>query len=120
MKRLMESLIQHNDHNADPVYAADEIRGVATRVVEINRTGLLAVLVDDESTWVQVALFRFSSSNSDGSGVMHQLVMHGEGPSGPLREFRHSYWGEDGYIFYAPRKLIVGALDALKEWFDLD
>lgn len=136
MKSVMDRLEPELDHNDDPVYAAADIRRVASEVVELGDTrqlkpgdaamGLLAVCweLDKEPGWVEVALFQWQMGpGSDGSDAMYSRVMHGGGPSHVLRELRHTYWGEPdnaGYIFYPHADLIIGALTALKRWFDLD
>lgn len=122
--------IEEPDHTGDPgnpVYAEEKIRELATKVVNLGdpahgpgATGLLAIREDD--TTVDVALFQWASSNSDMTENKYELLMHGRGFGGALRELRHTYWGEgdnSGYIFYPPGKLISQAMAALEEWFDL-
>lgn len=53
----------------------------------------------------------------------YEVVFHGRGTSDPLRELRHTYWGEAdnaGYIFYPHAKLITDAFRVLGRWFDCD
>lgn len=120
MKTIVERLTAVMDHKNDPMYAGSEIESVADEVVVVGGDGLLAVSTDPDSNHIEVALFEFAQSHSDGSDPMYARVMHGYGYGEGLRELRHTYWGEDGYIFYPSRKLITEALEALREWFDLD
>lgn len=113
------------DHNDNPVYAEPDIRRIATRVIDLPR-GLLAVRI--EGIHVEVVLFELSGGPMTRNGIevdpaTYNRVFHGSGPSGSLRELRHTYWGEpdnSGYIFYPNGKLIAAAFEALKEWFDCD
>lgn len=101
------------------LYAEPDIRAKATCVVELKQDGQLAVLALDELS-VSFVVFRFAASTSDGSHpTLYERVFDGEGPSGDLRELRHTDWGKDGYLFYAPGELIADAFEKLKEWFDV-
>jgi hypothetical protein len=106
------------------VYDLAQIRATSPRCIDLEvGDGLLAV--DDRELSVSFAVFQFAcgSATQNGvevSGAKMSLVFHGEGPSGALRELRHTYWGEDGYIFYPNGELISKAFVALREWFDCD
>lgn len=113
------------------VYTMAEIRAKSTRVIElIPKCAVLAVLIDPDEVHVSFAVFEFASGPCfmpDGKTTVDGLVdetqmtvlFHGEGPSSALRELRHTYWGEDGYIFYVHADTVIAALNALREWFDL-
>ncbi len=113
--------------NDDPCYWEPEIRAAATTVVDLPG-GLLAVDARDRLS-IRIALFAWAGgpaidaeTNAEVAPNTYQLIMHGEGPGVPLRELRHTYWGapdNSGYIFYPSAKLICGALEALKRWFDV-
>jgi hypothetical protein len=75
---------------------------------------------DPGSIKVKFALFRRCSSDMDGKNITLTLCMHGYGFLGGLNECRHTYWGEDGYIFYPNAKDIKAALDFLSQHFDMD
>lgn len=125
-KPIHERIQRHKDWGGAQVYAEPEIRAAATTAIELPG-GLLAV--DDAEEWkVHVALFAFHHGPSFEGGaqvepVMHKLVMYGEGPTGALRELRHSYWGDldaPGYLHYPSAKLVCAAFEALKGWFDCE
>jgi len=106
------------------VYDLVGIRATARRCIDLTGSGLLAV-DDGVDHHVSFAVFRFHSGPSTRNGVIvdgekMSVVFHGSGPSGALRELRHTYWGENGYIFYPHGALIASAFAALKEWFDCD
>ena len=85
--------------------------------------GYLLIRKRDELN-VSFALLEFDTgpvSGDTGSKTLYRMIMHGEGPSGNLRECRHTWWGEGdnaGYIFYPNFELISAALRELARWFD--
>lgn len=66
------------------------------------------------------AFFDFNSSDGDGSNVELNMIMYGWGPTGTLKECRHTYWGKDGYIFYPNKKKIEIILNWLSVYFDME
>ena len=108
-------------------YRDADIRAHATEVHDLGQNGLLAVLIQDE-LWVSFAVFSFESGpstveNDVIEGILWNRVFHGSGPTGVLRELRHTYWGEpdnSGYIFYPSATLITMAFEKLKTWFDCE
>lgn len=112
--------------NGEPVCDLVQIRKEAHRCIDLGNKAVLAI---DEhegpGTWISFMVFEFSSgpatiSGIEVSGVKMRIVFHGGGPSGYLRELRHTHWGNDGngYLFYPSSKVILAAFVALKEWFD--
>jgi hypothetical protein len=131
VKSVIERLTAVIDHNGSTVYAEPEIRAVSTHALELAGHGLLAVCEDSEiegSSWIEFAVFGFASGPATKDGVevgpaYYERVFYGGGPSGVLRELRHTYWGNGdggGYIFYPRGALITDALAKLQRWFDLD
>jgi hypothetical protein len=105
------------------VYDEAQVRTMAHECFELD-SGVLAVDCEDGIN-VNFAVFAFHSgpSTRDGvavDGAKLQVVFHGSGPSGALRELRHTHWGEGGYVFYPNAKLIAAAFAALTRWFDCD
>lgn len=96
--------------------------------------GLLAVLEDPgNTTAVSVVVFRFHSGKSraakTGGGVyrltdevlyppVYEVLFTGVGFDAPLRELRHTDWGEAGYIHYPDGPVIAEAFRELGRWFD--
>lgn len=102
-------------------YALDELR----KKFDVRELpGGWLVLKHDSTfgNWMQFTVLQFATSNSDGSNEFGSIVFYGDGPGGKpdesLRECRHTYWGEDGYIFYPNGKLISSAFAALSEFYD--
>jgi hypothetical protein len=106
----------------DLEYEDADIRRHATEIHELGprnhgNSGLLAVHVRDEF-FVSFVLFRFGSCETANTNIRWSRVMDGEGPGDGLRELRHTNWGDAGYIFYAPMKLIAEAMGVLGKYFD--
>jgi hypothetical protein len=126
MKELFYQLTPVPDHNGDPTYADEEVRCKSTTVIELcmhngRPGGLLCVREDD--IHVSFVVLTFASSTVEDAQTMWRRVFHGSGPSGALRELRHTYWGEvdnSGYIFYPNARLITEAFHHLNRWFDCD
>lgn len=124
------------------LYAEPEIRAKATHVIDLlpyhppsmlepykaqSPRGLLAVLETPGEAFVSFVVVEWVA----GPGVnvatgrvdmpaLYQPLFHGEGPSGNLRELRHTHWGhaDDGYLHEPNGALIAAAFEALKRWFD--
>jgi hypothetical protein len=82
------------------------------------------IVIDNAGLWVNFAILRCVTEYTSDDGTLMteaSCVFYGEGPSGNLRECRHTYWGEDdngGYIFYPYGPLIVAAFKRLSDFFD--
>lgn len=98
-------------------YAEADIHALADRVIVLPSDGLLAVEIDEGE--IAFAVFaRVHGPTTDGTiGAFHDVVFHGEGYAG-LRECRHTWWGEDGYLYYPDPELISAAFVELRQWFD--
>lgn len=124
---IHERIPTHPDHDGEPVYWEPEVRAAATTIVDLPG-GLLAVAEPLDGSWTHVAIFAYVGGPATQNGVeveprCYQRIMHGEGPSGSLRELRHTHWGDPhnaGYIFYPSANLICAAFSALERWFDCD
>lgn len=114
---MLDSLTEHKDHNDNPVYLLSEIRSKSD-LLELCTDGYLAVLsnADDDSSLVVFGVFTHVYTDDTDEYVSVQF--HGYGFSGALRECRHTYWGEDGYIFYPNGKAISLAFKELSKYFD--
>lgn len=123
MRDLFDRFVAEVDDGGFKIYDADAVRAASSRCVDLDESGGLLV-VDESESWVSFAVFEFHSgpSTRDGQivdGVKLSAVFNGCGPSG-LRELRHTYWGENGYVPSPRRALISKAFDLLAEWFDVD
>lgn len=96
-------------------YSLDKMRG-SFKVVPLRGSGWL--IVDDKAMWIKFAVMEFERSETDDSNVQLDCIFHGEGPVGNLRECRHTYWGENGYLFYPDGRIIADAFKSLSQYFD--
>lgn len=113
-------------HEGEPHYVIEE--QTFTRRIDLDAYPPRAVLLvngePSDTGCIEFALFEFGFgpvTYVDGTRdetIHYQMVFHGEGFSGNLRECRHMWWGEGGYTFYLPLEATAAALTALKEWFD--
>lgn len=120
---MIEWLTGHkNVFNGYTVYSLDEAKEkyeVRTLtddsylVLNRNRFG-------NNENWLDFAVLEFSYSDVDSTNVFLSCVFNGGGPTDILRECRHTWWGEDGYVFYPKIEIITEGLKALEEFFDMD
>lgn len=73
---------------------------------------------DEESVFLDFAVLEFATQVVGNEEVECQVVFHGHGLSGALRECRHTWWGEEGYLYYVNGPTITAAFRALSEFFD--
>lgn len=73
-----------------------------------------------KSGWVKLNFLEFHSSEIDDSNILCNTVMYGFGYTGSSRELRHTYWGEDGYIFYPEAEKITAIVEYCKKYFDMN
>lgn len=109
-----------NTHNTGILYIKDLIEkspGISTKLLDC---GGLLVLETKKEHWLNFAVMEFFSSDLDGGNDTYSVVFHGSGVPSHLRELRHTYWGEDGYLFYPNLRLIASAFFELKNYFDGD
>lgn len=106
----------------DLIYSLDAVRNGATAVHSCDKNSWLAIWEDPdkESILVEYALFEFHMSESDGSSIMVDCTFHGYGLAGSLREMRHTYFPNDGYVFYLPMARMRKAFDILERYFDAE
>lgn len=122
---LLDKLTALPDHEGELcLYTRENMQAAVTHVIDLAHGALLAVLEGEgESTWTEFAVFEWNSGPSTVDGVecgpaMYAVVFCGAGPSGYLRELRHTYWGEDGYLHHLPAAVIADAFAKLQRWFD--
>lgn len=108
--------VNKDDNNI--YYSLDNIKTKhEVRNLDDHDSGYL-VLDNKEEDWLRFAVLEFVSSKYDGTDVKVNMVFHGDGPSNNLRELRHTWWGNEGYLFYPNFKTIKSALDMLLEFYD--
>ncbi len=122
--RLLTMLTPSLAPTDEMLYLGSHICDVATEVIALDG-GLLAVRQED--IHVSFVVFRRECGESyvtdqyePRTPAYYSVLFHGDGPSGSLRELRHTTWGESGYIYYPNGLLISDAFKHLARWFDCD
>lgn len=118
-------MIIKNDNIVHDRHTEKELRSFFD-VVVVKDNGCFCIKnhKDKDSIWKYFAILSFASSNTDGTDAEYDCFWFGEGPSGTLRECRHSYFGNspseiDGYVFYLNRAVMNDAFDFLSEYYDM-
>lgn len=81
----------------------------------------LYVAANDNGDWVECTFFEWTSESDD--GVYLTPLFSSSGPGGvdcPLRECRHTYFADKGYVFYMNRERMIAALDYCTKYWDMD
>ena len=114
-KKEIDRYIIKNDNDEDS-YLLDEL----SRRFDHKLFGNNLMVYQNNGDWVDFAFFKWQcgeavslekSINNEG-----ELIWYGSGPSGNLRELRHSYFPE--YVFYANLDFMIECCNALKEFYD--
>lgn len=110
----------------DPHFLGADIKARSTEVRELSSwpNGLLAIRASDNGTTIDFAMFELTASDLEESvdTNRYQVIFHGRGYAGNLRECRHVFFGgrddDSGYVYYVRPNLIAEAFKVLEEWFD--
>jgi hypothetical protein len=80
------------------------------------------LLVEEVNHVVNFALLRYIMGNPQDGPIeaVYVIEMHGSGIGDCLREPRHTYFGEEGYISYVSPKRLAWAFDILAAWFNYE
>jgi hypothetical protein len=121
---MVEWLDSEVDSSLDEqVYPLDKAKA-RYEVRDLCQNGWIVLKWDKEKSWLKFAVLQFCTAEHDPSdtrgysNIKAYCVFYGDGPSGSLRECRHTYWGEDGYLFYPDGRIIAAAFKALSEFYD--
>lgn len=105
----------------DKVYHRKTLVDSGFEIIELPGDGIL-VRKDPSDTWIEFAVLEWHTEYmhlGEVLAVEYSMLFHGQGTGGCLRELRHTYWGEDGYLFYINRGLVEAAFKALEQWFNI-
>lgn len=105
--------------NNEPCFKLSEIKTYSTVEMLLPRRLWVAYILQEGC--LDFAFFEFGSIILDDPIDESQLnlLLHGRGFTGG-RECRHTYWGEEGYIFYPNASNIIAAINWLTKYFDMD
>lgn len=89
-------------------------------IIKKTQNGIIAFRSFEDS-WGEFVVGLFNSSNVDGTDISYGIFWNGCGTLEPLRELRHSWFGDkDGYVFYLNKNIIFDAIDFLNQYFDME
>lgn len=90
------------------------------KVGQLQQLGehLWAIVVSSPEDWKEWAIFEWQCS--DENLVETTMLVSGCGPTGYLKECRHTYWGENGYIFYPNAEHLKLALNWLETMYEME
>lgn len=119
--KLLEGLEHTFDHLGDACYSITELKKPNFNLEALNED-FLVLSRKDEHDWLEFCFLEVNSRELPYSedSTLCTVLWHGEGPSGSMRECRHSYIGEDGYVFYVSKKNFTAALEWLERHYDLN
>lgn len=104
LKLIGKTLCDDEEYELD-VFSGEEF---------LHEDGALRVIINDVwVSWVLLETLSYSETRTT-----YTITGYGEGPSGNLREPRHTYLGKEGYLFYVSPKLLNWCFQKLSKWFD--
>jgi hypothetical protein len=108
MSELIDSLIKI-DNPFDPNEKLIKLPSKAKEIIP----GCLWVVERITDCWCEFIFLTFSFE--DDSVIGTEKLFSASGPLASLKECRHTYWGDDGYIFYPNMDYIIASLSYLKK-----
>lgn len=103
----------HKEHLPTGKYSLNELQKLG-EVKELIEDLYMLIRITDAH--VEFAFFSFVEEGKH--GVLLEVVMYGDGYTDSLRECRHTYWGDSGYIFYPNAKHFTAIFKELAVYFD--
>jgi hypothetical protein len=97
-----------------PEYSLLDVSGVSVRKGPQDSR----LVIRENGALVDWVLLEWAASEADGSNPSYGMIAHGNGVGDALREARHTYFGDDGYVFYLNAEILTWGIGQLKEWFD--
>ena len=117
MSDLLKDIPSKIDHLGETEYLLSDIQKHTSVGTVLSKT--LVVVYTWHDNWLKWCFLEWSGGDTSGNDSFKPF-MYGEGPSGALRECRHSYIGDDGYVFYLNKKNFIAALDWLSQHYDMN
>jgi hypothetical protein len=82
------------------------------------------VINEEDFLWGKFAIMKFRTRQTypetETDNTKLDVIWHGKGPISVLRELRHSYFGDNGYIFYVNRKDMELSFEYLSKYYDME
>ena len=104
--------------NDDVVYELANLK-LCPQWEQLN-PNVVVISNSDDHGWLKWCFLEWHTGSMGGKENWYKPFLYGEGPSGNLRECRHSYIGEEGYVFYLNKVNMIDALNWLAKYYDMD
>jgi len=121
LDRKLETIKEPCYSNTDEfMYNIGKLLGVF-EIVKKLRDDSFIVAYNESDNWYDFVFLEWESESDE--GVFYKELCRVSGPGGKdssLRECRHTYFADNGYIFYMKKENIRAMLDFLEEYYDLD
>jgi hypothetical protein len=102
-------------HPGETFYPASSLTGF--ELVDLPNEGKLVLSWDKERFILKFTVLQWAMGSENGD-AFYSCIFHGTGPTSRLRECRHTWWGDDGYVFYPDGNIIAAAFLELGKHFD--
>lgn len=86
--------------------------------VEILSEEYFIVAYNNSDCWYDFYFFEWNSTSDEGQYFKEYAKV--SGPSDNLRECRHTYFQNEGYIFYLEKKKMLLFIEFLERYYDLN
>lgn len=125
MEKIWSAITAHKNSCDEPIFILGKIKEKFTVEELISESLWVAhdyAKNEKGYCWMNFGFFEFKSIEM-GKNYNHaecDMLMYGSGPVGALKECRHTYWGDNGYIFYPNKQNIIKALEWLEKFYEMD
>ncbi len=117
-KKLLDIEKKNFTNNEDTVYSLTDIKEVAENVDTLIPMKLIVSRDGEEDGWLDFVFFEWVYSVDEDE--YYEELCRVSGPSGFLSECRHTYFANNGYIFYMNRQVMITMIDYLTLYYDMD
>ena len=118
MRNPFYDLSVNSDNNENyATYHENEIKNIeGSELIELYNESFW--VLDGMDKWNHLLFLQFE--HSDDSGITFSVLCKVNGYSGSLREMRHTWFSDNGYVFYLNRKNFQAMLEYCSKYFDMD
>ena len=120
MSDLLKSISGIPNHLEEMEYALKDIQKNFTLYETLDLiSDHLIVIYKWDDVWLKWCFLEWAGGDMRGNDTFTPF-MYGEGPSGSLRECRHTHIGEEGYVFYLNGQRMKQAIEWLEQHYDMN
>ena len=105
------------DNENYAIYHEDYIKSIPdVELIELQKD--IFWVLDGMDKWDHLLFLQVEQT--DDSGITFKVLCKVNGYSGNLREMRHTWFSDNGYVYYLNRNDINSMLDYCSKYFDMD